>query len=229
MKLIILYLLILTGCSWIVKQADDNLDPVPDLTTTAAVVTPQQTPQAVVQSYPTLPYMTKEQSKLLLDEIRAQFAKLKLADRDMSVRFCPNYYKFNDEQKIVAWGYVANAIIQYESGTDDGLIKKCVKYTESNGEQSIGFFQLSYGNQFCPMSKAEGDLCDTKVNILCGVKIMGKLVAEDQVVTDGGYIKYGAKAPRGLAKYWSVTRVPDKKSDHHLRDIMDKAKKAPGC
>lgn len=231
--LIVVFMLIfLFGCTAI-KEELNKLEDVPEL----EIVKPK--PSATPKNIVVLPYMTKEQSAILLEQITEQFPKLKSADRDMNARFCYNYYKLNDEQKIVVWAYLANAIIQYESGKDDGLIKKCVKYDESNGDQSIGFFQLSYGNKFCPMSKTEGDLCDPKVNIPCGVKLMGHFINKDGVITDGGYVASGAKEPRGLARYWSVVRVPDLKprfvkgkkyfSEHHLMDIIEKTKKAPGC
>lgn len=211
----ILILFLFCGCNIIKQTLNEDLEDVPPLAVTPI---PDATP------IPALSRLSSDTGNFLIEQIKLQLPNLDRAEYDMAARFCHKYKSLNSDQKAVVWAYLANAIIARESD-----YKPCETYKESDGTMSIGLFQLSYGDKFCPTNKAHGDLCDVKVNIACGVKIMGSLVADDRVVTDGGYVKYGAKPPRGLAKYWSVTRMPDKKSQHYLQEIMDKTKSAPGC
>jgi hypothetical protein len=214
MRLLLVTMFFITGCSFL-QQRDPNL----------GIQIPTTQPQensnnSAINSQ--LPGMSKEWSKVLLSELKAQLPQLDKAT-DLP-RFCPNYARLSPEKRLVVWGYIATAIIKRESG-----FNTCSTMKESTGQDSIGFFQLSYGDRFCPRSKSEGNLCDGSVNIKCGAKLFGYFVDVDKVVASGGYTKYGAPAPKGLAHYWSVIRVPDSKSKHHLQEIIDTAKKAPGC
>jgi len=67
------------------------------------------------------------------------------------------------------------------------------------------------------------------VNIDCAVKLMGHFIAKDRVVASGGYVKAGAPDPKGLARYWAVIRVPDKKRKHKLSEIIAMTRQSPGC
>ena len=189
-----------------------------------------------------LPFMKSEWSKYLLSQIKLQLANLNKASKDMK-RFCPRYEEMNIDEQVVVWGHLSSAILKYESGIDSSgkYFKTCSSMTESNGIDSIGFFQLSYKDPYpsCPKSKSEGNLCEPNVNMKCAVNAMGKLAALDKVVAGGGYQSAGAPPPKGLSHYWSVLRVPDPKpryvngkkyfSTHHLSDIMALTAKAPGC
>lgn len=139
-------------------------------------------------------------------------------------RFCPKYDALTLDQQKLAWGYLIGAMTKYESGYN---VKEV--YKESNNTLSEGLFQLTYGNKFCPKKKSEGDLQDPLVNITCALKLMAYYTDMDGVVAAGGYTSYGAPSPKGLARYWSVIRVKDTKSAHHLADIITMTKKAPGC
>lgn len=205
---------------------------------------------------PELPGMKKEWAVAMIQNLTDQYPALNKGEADMAKRFCPGYGKMTPEQRIVAWGYLASAVISHESGcvnaagntancyTTGAIFKQCSSMTESNGVDSIGFFQLSYGDSYCPKKKSEGNLCDPGVNIKCGVKLMAKFVAMDGVVAGGGYVAAGNPPAKGLARYWSVIRLPDdhprvvkypdgsKKTvlrSHDLSDIIVKTSKAPGC
>lgn len=154
----------------------------------------------------------------------ARLAQFNRAQDDFTKRFCPGFKSLSADGQRLAWGHLVGAISRFESG-----YKPATVYRESNGAMSEGLFQLTYGDRFCPKKKADGDLHDPLVNIECAMKIMERFLAEDGVVASGGYTQYGAPAAKGLARYWSVVRVPDKKSKHYLAEIIAMTKKAPGC
>ena len=138
--------------------------------------------------------------------------------------YCPKYLSLNEEKRSLVWGRLAVAIAKFESNYNPKS-----QMTESNGSVSQGLFQLTYGDRFCPQTKAEGDLNDPFINMSCAVKLMADYVEKDGKVASGGYTKYGSPPSRGLARYWSVIRVPDRKSKHHLAEIKSITSKAPVC
>jgi hypothetical protein len=233
----LLVLISLLMCAGFSKAPPPAVLPVPT-PAPSPVPTPMPTPVATATPKPTpvpvaakliLPNMKPEWTEFLKSEFKSQFAKLDLAAGDMQ-RFCPKYESLGADGRLNAWVYLAHAVIKFESGVgSNGLYKTCSSMTESNGIDSIGFFQLSYGDKFCPRSKSEGSLCDPNVNISCAAKLFGHFVGNDKIVAAGGYVAYGAPSPKGLARYWSVLRVPDSKSKHRLAEIIALAKKAPGC
>lgn len=170
-----------------------------------------------------LPNFNQKWADFTVKAVKAQLANLNKGKEDMK-RFCPKYNELNIDQQAIAWGYLISAMIKFESDYNVNS-----DYNESDGNVSRGLLQLSYGDQFCPKSKAEGDLHDPYINLACGIKIMGSYVARDSVIAAGGYVKYGAPAPKGLARYWAVLRVPDSKSKHELAEIIARSRKAPGC
>lgn len=149
--------------------------------------------------------------------------------KDME-RFFPGYGKLNPDQRAKVWLTLFGAICSFESGPSNPksgeFFRTNVVYKESDGSDSEGLFQLTYGNKFCPKTKAEGNLHDPILNLLAALRLGASFVAADDVVAFGGYTKYGAPPARGLAKYWSAIRVPDNKSKHHLAEIISKTKKA---
>jgi hypothetical protein len=179
-------------------------------------------PQAATVVDSDLPWKNREWSSYLESRVRESFPDL-LRAQDIN-KFCPRFRELTVDGQIHAWAHLIVAIAKFESGYKAGTV-----YKESTGVDSIGLFQLSYGDRHCPKNKRDGDLTDPKVNIRCAVKIMAGFVAKDGVVAEGGYIRYGAIAPKGLARYWSVVRAPDKKSGHHLAAIRVIAARAPGC
>ena len=188
-----------------------------------------------------LPGFRLEWSKMMFIEVDRNFEALDKASKDMATRFCPKYALMDRTSRVIAWSHLAAAMIKFESGRDKktGYIKTCSTMTESTGQDSIGFFQLSYGDRNCPSSKKAGDLCEPSVNIKCGVATMAHWVGQHGVVAAGGYESTGAPAPKGLARYWSVIRVPDPKPrvvkgkrvqrPHHLKEIIDIVRASPGC
>lgn len=216
----------LLGCTEIQNELDKlEAPPIEEVVSTPEPTATPSTDTIVVN----FQYMTKSESQLLIDNLRVQLPKLDRAADDMAARFCPKYKSLSDYQRSVVWGYLANAIIYREAGVKNGFFKKCSSMQESNGDLSQGWFQLTYGNKYCPKKKSEGDLCDIAVNVSCGTKLMGHFVEQAGLVTAGGYQKYGAPPDKGLARYWSVIRVPDSKRQHHLQEIIEKTQKAPGC
>lgn len=154
----------------------------------------------------------------------ALLSKFDAGAKDME-RFYPGYGKLNNQQKCQVWLTLFGAIASFESGLDKntGFFKTHVVYKESNGADSIGIFQLSSGDSFTTSST---DLYDPFQNLEVALRIGAKFVSTDGLVAAGGYPSYGAPSPRGLARYWSVIRVPDTKSNHHLAEIIEKTKKA---
>lgn len=154
--------------------------------------------------------------------------KLNAAADDMDRRFFPGYKGLVPVAQAKVWLTLFGAIAARESGIDKatGFFKTSVVYKESNGADSEGLYQLTYGDRHAPRSKAEGNLHDPITNLTVALKIGSDLVAADGLVAAGGYIKYGASPAKGLAKYWSVIRTPDSKSAHHLAEIIVKTKAA---
>ena len=189
-----------------------------------------------------IPGFKPEWSKAAHKLVGENLLKLNKASSDMSARFCPKFASLSEAQQITVWVHLMSAIWRYESGPNPPkpYFKTDVVFKESNGVNSEGAFQLSYGDSFCPKKKAEGDLHDPLVNMDCAVKLMASFTDKDSVVAAGGYTAYGASSPKGLARYWAVIRVPDPKphrnskgemvrSDHKLKEIIDLTRKAPGC
>ena len=106
------------------------------------------------------------------------------------------------------------AVAKYESGYNPKS-----RFKESTGQDSIGLYQLSYGDHNCPKTKAEGNLEDPVTNIVCAVYIASDLIGDDLVVASGGYKKFGAQPPRGMARYWAVIREKDSKRPHKKAEI----------
>jgi hypothetical protein len=178
----------------------------------------------IASSAHALPWNKPTWSGELEKQIAARLADFDRASADMESRFCPNYGKLSSRGRVTAWAHLAVAIARFESGFNPRTV-----YRESNGVDSIGLYQLSYGDRHCPRSRRIGDLKDPIVNIRCAVAIMADYVGADRAVAAGGYVRYGAPPPKGLARYWSVLRVPDSKSKHRLAEIIALAKKAPRC
>lgn len=161
-------------------------------------------------------------SKELRKQIRFSLPDLMKA-KDWKL-YCPKFSSISDEQRIEAIATMAVGIAYRESGYKPGDAMK-----ESDGAISEGLFQLTYGDRYCPKKKSEGSLIDPLVNIQCAVRLMAYYVSENGTVAEGGYTKYGAPAPKGVARYWSVMRVPDSKSKHYLAEIKGKTNALSFC
>lgn len=110
-------------------------------------------------------------------------------------KFASGYALFTKEKKLKFWGELILSVMYFESGYNP---KSVYHEPAPLNVDSIGLLQLSYGDKYCPKSKAEGDLQDPIVNIKCGVKIMANLID-----------KYGAISTpgnKGAAAYWSTLR-----------------------
>lgn len=178
----------------------------------------------------TIPISTKgldwnipEWDKILTGLVAKELPNLDAAEKDME-RFCPGYARLDNYARVYAWSTLIVAIVKRESGYNPKS-----KMTESNGDVSQGLLQLTYGNSFCPRSKSEGDLDDPRVNLSCGVQIIGSLVKKDKLVASGGYTKYGAPPAKGAARYFSVLRVSDSHRKHHLSEIINRVRSLDIC
>lgn len=222
----IMTILFLVACAYFIASltACSTFQAAPNIQVESPKVVVTDNPRSV-----SLPGMKPEWSQAMIAELKAQLPNLDKASGDMAKRFCPHYNEMLPGEKLVVWGHLTSAMIRFESGMNGAYFKTCSSMTESNGVDSIGLFQLSYGDSFCPRSKSEGNLCDVAVNIKCGVKIIGSLVAKDGVIAAGGYQQYGATPAKGAARYWSVLRVPDSKRKHQLAEIRELTSHAPGC
>lgn len=176
-----------------------------------AVATPS--PDAVEVDVESLAWKQPAWDKHLRNELNASsLPDIMPADIDA---WCPKYTKISRPERRDFWAHLAVAIVKRESGYNSNSAMK-----ESDGTMSEGLFQMTYGNSGCPSSKTKGDLRNPLVNITCGVNNMEKNVAMDKVVATGGYTKYGAPSPKGLARYWSVVRVPDTHSSHYKKEFQ---------
>jgi hypothetical protein len=184
---------------------------------------PTQLPDATPAPAVKLKWNNDVWSKYLVEQISIHFEEFDKA-KD-AVKFCPKYERLSKEQKSVMWAHFVVAVTKFESGYNTNSV-----YKESNGVDSIGLLQLSYGDKGdCPKSGFQGDLKDPLVNLKCGVSIFARMISQDLVVARGGYQKYGVPAAEGAARYWSVLRSPDAKSKHHLKEIQELSAVAPGC
>jgi len=241
MKLILLCILMQVGCSPAYSMSlfrDRPKDPVVTVPspTPTPIVEPTPSPTPAPTPVPTpkppgiiafkipgfkQPWSDKVKAMLNEPDLWAQF---QAARGDFQDRFCPNYSKLGVDLQRLAWGFLVGAVVSFESSYNPNSA-----FEESNGDWSEGLLQLTYGNSFCPKSKAAGNIRDPIINLNCGVRIMGKYLAQDRVVASGGYPQYGAPPPKGLARYWAVIRVPDSKRQHDLKSIIAMTKTAPGC
>jgi hypothetical protein len=204
MKLFIFALLIFAGCTNIPK-APEPVEPVKPVE-----------PVAV-----SLPWDKPEWSKFLVEQIGKRAVDF---DKGDMPKYCPKYKSLSAGDKANVWAVLFVAIAKRESSYNPKA-----SMVESDGSVSQGLFQLTYGNRHCPKSRAQADLNDPKVNIACAINLAADFVARDGVVAAGGYMSQGAPAPKGLARYWSVVRVPDKRSKHHLVEIVGKVSALKIC
>jgi len=170
-----------------------------------------------------LPWKKPTWDSVLIEHIERSMSDFDLARDDMR-RFCPKYLLLDKKQRVNAWAHLMVAIARYESGFNPKA-----RMTESTGQDSIGLFQLSYGDRFCPKRKSQGNLEDPHINISCAVKLAALFVNRDKVVARGGYVSHGAASPKALSRYWSVIRTDTKVRKHKLKEIQSLARKAPGC
>ena len=166
-------------------------------------------------SFAGLPWNNSKWDRTLLEHIERSITDFDLAKDDMR-RFCPKYLALDQKARVQAWGHLMVAIAKFESGYNPKS-----RMTESTGQDSIGLFQLSYGDLFCPDSKRQGDLTDAFVNISCAVKLAAHFVSKDKLVARGGYVAHGAASPKGMARYWSVIRTDTKVRKHKLQSIQE--------
>jgi hypothetical protein len=158
----------------------------------------------------------KAWSRQLLESIAS--AKQEL-DHGNPGQFAPGYSGLAASRQFKFWAEIFVAIARFESNWKPHEI---FHEQPSLGVDSVGLLQLSYEDE--PIYHLEHlhrnmkSLEDPLVNLRCGVKIMGTLVAKDGVVASSDGEKH-----RGGARYWSVLRA-----GHHIDEIRNAAKAAVG-
>ena len=134
-------------------------------------------------------------SRFVVDALEQHGAEL-LACVPSDIRdFCPAF-PGDKARRARFWLFLLSCIAEFENSSfnpDD-------KFTEATGEISAGLLQLSIGdrrNYSCDFT-TEQDVLDPAKNLSCGVRIMQKLVVQDNVISGG--------ADKGASRYWSTLR-----------------------
>jgi len=129
--------------------------------------------------------------------------------------FIAGYNGLSGEGQVKLWCELLVAMAKFESSW-----KPTEVYHEDDGQNSIGLFQLSIGDQgnypLSPHASSEQDLKDPFLNIQWAVTILAHWTVEDGLIATGV-----AGDNRGGAQYWSVLRGG---SSHHYADIKELTK-----
>jgi hypothetical protein len=133
-------------------------------------------------------------SRFVMDALEQHGAELLACAPSDIQDFCP---AFPDDKARRArfWLYLLSCIAEFESDFDPSQT-----FRESNGEISAGLLQLSFSNAG-PYScdfRTDEDVLDPAKNLSCGVRIMQKLVVQDNMIADGD--------KKGASRYWSTLR-----------------------
>lgn len=118
--------------------------------------------------------------------------------------WCPN-----PSNRVLFYTALMNALAKFESNYNEKETYVEKDIFDKNGKNviSAGLLQISLesGKSYgCPITKTE-DLFDPAVNIACFVRIARRWVVNDGVI-QGGHVD----AWRGLARYFSPFRKPDR-------------------
>lgn len=121
-----------------------------------------------------------------------------LEEADDIQEWCSTYHSMDTFGRVDVWATLFVSVAYYESSYDPEN-----SYTESNGIDSLGLFQLSTPDDmpWCN-HKTRADLFDPINNIKCAVPLMAGLISEDRTVAQG----YNGATAKGAAKYWSTMR-----------------------
>lgn len=126
--------------------------------------------------------------------------------------FISGYNGLSDEGQIKFWCELLVAMSKFESNWRPDEV-----FHEADGQDSIGLFQLSIGDQnnyhLTPHANSEQDLKDAFLNIQWAVTILAHWTAQDGLIATGV-----ADDNRGGARYWSVLRGG---SSHHYAEIKN--------
>jgi hypothetical protein len=155
-------------------------------------------------------------TKQLVASVRQNKSQLDQGDPN---GFIPGYNGLSDEGQIKFWCELFVAMSKFESNW-----KPTEVYQEASGQNSIGLFQLSIGDQenyhLTPHATSEKDLKDPFLNIQWAVTILAHWTVADRLIATGV-----AGDNRGGARYWSVLRGG---SSHHYAEIRNLTKEHSG-
>jgi hypothetical protein len=143
----------------------------------------------------------RQWSGFVMDALEQHGAELLRCVPSDIVDFCPDFPEDKERRKRF-WLYLFSCIAEFESTFDPNET-----FRESSGEISAGLLQLSLGNAG-PYScdfRTEQDVLDPAKNLSCGVRIMQKLVLQDNVISGGPR----SGPHKGASRYWS-TLQPDR-------------------
>jgi len=136
--------------------------------------------------------------------------------------FCPGYRTANAEGRRAFYVSLLAELARYESNFDPS-VTFTESFSDASGRRVVsrGLLQLSqesangYG---CGISDAQ-QLHDPETNIRCAVRILGRWVERDGVISG-----YNAGAWRGASRYWSPFRDRNK-----LVDLQASLNAQPYC
>lgn len=150
--------------------------------------------------------------------------------------FCPKWKSLAEAHKVEAFANLVAGIIKRESNFNpqSNMIEKSQGIDPVTGKKTVseGLLQLSYKDarnwrsipECVAISYVTKNIRDPFVNIRCGLRIMGRLIARDglisgKILNSKGKLIYG-----GASAYWSVIR-----DGHHVDEIRAKVKALPFC
>jgi N-acetylmuramoyl-L-alanine amidase/Transglycosylase SLT domain len=158
----------------------------------------------------------KQWSQQLTASVQQYKSQLDLGTPD---GFVTGYGGLPPDGQIKFWCELLIAMSKFESSWNPNEV-----FQESDGQDSVGLFQLSVGDQnnyaLTPHVHSEQELKDPFINIQWAVPILAHWTAHDRVVATGV-----AGDNRGGARYWSVLRGGP---SHHYLEIQTLTKAHSG-
>lgn len=127
--------------------------------------------------------------------------------------FCPKYAAMGEAQRRDVWARLFSLLAYYESSYKPGTwLRENFKDSNGNWVISRGLLQISKesanGRRYRCRIVAESSLHDPRINMSCGAKIAAAWITADGRIFD----EVGPKKWRGMARYWSPFRVPEKRA-----------------
>lgn len=140
-----------------------------------------------------------------------------------SATFCPNYNKFNYNQRKEFWAFLMSAMVRFESNfKPETSYQESFKDSKGNYVVSRGLLQISIesGNAYGCGFKTSQDLHDPYQNLSCGIRILNRWLGRD-----GRMAGKVGDSWRGGARYWSVLRT----TSGSYPKIVEMTKALPMC
>lgn len=117
--------------------------------------------------------------------------------------FCPGYMLQDRKGRAVFW----RTLLVNLTGAESVYNTAAAYWEEDLGWYSIGLLQLSLADEerYRCGFKSEVDITDPNRNLVCGVKVVTMLVAEDGMIGGGA-----GHEMKGIGAYWQNLRRPSK-------------------